>query len=150
MVTTRVEVDECVDLAAAQCGNRSGGRTDSDERDILRSETALSKNVSQNRLRGRSGRCNADLLALQVGNLLVILHFFIGNQKRLLRSSALEHKGDHRLILRLHGKGVLKSARNYVGTAAHNRLKGAGAALEVHYLDIETFVFEIIQALGNG
>ncbi len=110
----------------------------------------MSKDVSQNRLRGRAGRSNADLLALQVGNLLVILHLFVRNQKRLLRSSALEHKGNHRLILGLHGKGVFKSTGNYIGTAANNRLKRAGAALKVHNLDIETFVFEIVEALGNS
>ncbi len=62
----------------------------------------------------------------------------------------MKNESSHRLFLGLHGNCVFKCAGYYISAASHNRLKGAGAALEIDDLDIKAFIFEITKLFGNG
>jgi DNA-binding NarL/FixJ family response regulator len=54
-----------------------------------------------------------------------------------------------RLALELHVHGVLEGAAHHVGAAAHHRLQRARAAGEVDDGQVQAFVLEVAQLLGN-
>src|SRR4029434_394884 len=56
---------------------------------------------------------------------------------------------DDRLAVSLHLNSVIEGADPHLGAAADQRLQGAGAALHIGDLDLETRVSEIDKALGD-
>ena len=100
-------------------------------------------------MRARAGRGDSDLAALEV------LRPGIGRELALHQSErergvALQHEGLHLLPLRLHLERVLETARHDVGAAADQGLQRLGTAGEIEDLDLEAFVLEVAQPLGEG
>ena len=98
----------------------------------------------------RSRRRDADLHALEVLRAAPGGALRRDETEREAGITAELHERHDRLALGLHLNGVIEAAGDDVGAAAHERLQGARAALEIGDLDLEAGVAEIAEALGHG
>ena len=145
----RVQVADGVDLARAHGCHGAIGRTHAHNAHLVGLDARLGQHVIHHHIGGAARRRNADLLATQVRNGLVVGHGFGVDAQHHLRRQPLQHKGAHRLALELHVHRVLKRARHHICAAAHHRLQRLGATGKIHDRDVQPLVLEVAQLLCN-
>ena len=145
-----VDVGYRVDLAGGHGSDGAGRRPDTDERNVFALEAVLGEQMQHHAIGARTRCADADLHALQILGRLVARGLGFGDADRNRRIAALQHETLHVEAFWLLVDGVFPRARDYVCAAADDCLQRLRAAVEIADLDIEPFLLEIIEALGDG
>jgi hypothetical protein len=105
--------------------------------------------VIENHVGARARRRHAYLQAFQILWRPVIARLALGDSNCDLRCAPLLHETLQELAFRLHVQGVLVGARYDVGASAYHRAQGLRPSRKVADLQVQAFVLEIAQLLGD-